>query len=255
MKLTLAAGLLFASLAAAAPITDEDVVRLFVSGSSVEEIIVAIADSEVDFDLSDEMIYELRAAGLPQELIGAMIDRQAEMRTDPEPPPALEEPAGASLRIEIETRKPLRLMDFIDEETRELLRLRQPDSRFTDVAIFLACLTQDHVPDHWRGKSPLGRDFISMPRHRMLYFHSGAAPTKLRKMLKLELPSAIEVELTPGVAHDLMLGVALRAEEKYHLMVFDEWKGLVLKDGGTLSGAVVSVGKDRRHSSVSVQLH
>jgi hypothetical protein len=272
MKLTLAAGILVASLAAGAVMTDEDVVRLFVSGSSIDEIIAAIEDSKVDFDLSDEMIYELRAAGLPQELIRAMIDRQEEMQEDPEPPPVVQEPAGASLLIEIESGKPLRVLDVIEAETRELLRLRQADSRFTDVAIFLACLTQDHVPDHWRGKSPMGRDFISMPRHRMLHFHSGAASSELGKwkklgarispddgplqaILELELPSAIEVGLEPGVAHDVMLGVALRAEEKYHLMVYESWKGLVLQDEEMVLGAKIGVGKDRRHSSVSVQLH
>ncbi len=272
MKLTLAAGILCASLAAGAAMTDEDVVRLFVSGSSIEEIIAVIEDSKVDFDLSDEMIDEMRAAGLPQELIAAMIDRQEEMEGDPEPPPVTNEPQGTSLRIEIDPGNPLRILDVIDADAHELLRLRQPDSRFTDIAIFLACLTQDHVPDHWRGQSPLGRDFISMPRHRMLYFHSGAAAVELGKlrrsavsaspedgplqaMLVLELPSAIEVELTAGVAHDLMLGVALRAEEKYHLIAFESREGLVLHDGAMVLGARISVGQDRRHSSVSVQLH
>jgi hypothetical protein len=273
MKLTLAAGILFASVAAGAAITDEDVVRMFVSGSPVEEIISVIKGSEVDFDLSDEMVYELRAAGLPQELIGAMIARQEEMQEDEEPPhPILEEPSGPLLRIEIDAGKPLRILDVIDGATRERLRLRRADSRFTDVAIFLACLTQDHVPDNWRGKSPMGRDFISMPRHRMLHFHSGAASTEIGKwrkfgvriapddgplqaMLVLGLPSTIEVGLTPGVAHDLMLGVALRAEEKYHLAVFEEIKGLVAGDEEITAGARVGVGKDHRHSSISVQLH
>jgi hypothetical protein len=269
MKIILSAVIFLALLAvdSGEAMTDEDVVRLFVSGSSTEEIIGIIENSEVDFDLSNEMIDELRAAGLPQELIQAMIDRQGVVPE--ESPPDAQEPAGPSLRIEIAPGKPLRLLDVIDAGTREHLRLRDPESRLTDLAIFLACLTQDHVPDHWRGKSPLGRDFINMPRHRMLYFGSGAVATELGKlkrltvsslpgdgplqaMLELELPSAIEVELAAGVAHDLMLGVALQAEEKYHLIASDDWKGLVLEEEDVTSSAAVRVGKDRRLASVRV---
>jgi hypothetical protein len=271
-RLTLAAGIVLASLAAGSAMTEEDVVRMFVSGSSVDEIIAVIEDSRVEFDLSDEMIHELRAAGIPQELIGAMIDRQEELEPQPESPPATEEPQGASLRIEIDADEPLQVLDVIDEEGRRMLRLRRHDSRFTDVAIFLACLAQEHVPDNWRGKSPLGRDFISMPRHRMLHFHSGAAASEIGKLkrlaiplsredgpleavLELELPATIEVGLIPGAAHDLLLGVALRVEEKYHLIAFDESKGLVVENEETVISAGFGVGKDRRYSSLSVQLH
>jgi len=179
------AAIAFTLLAAAsAPMSDEDVVRLFVSGTGVDRIIERIENSDAAFDLSDEMLDELRAAGLPAELLEAMISRQAEIdetNAPDEPPAIVDEPTvGSELRIRInpsadgKERKPLRLLDLIDGETHDQLRLRTTDPSFTDMAIFVACRTQDHVPNQWRGKSPLGRDFISTERHRML--HSTRAP-------------------------------------------------------------------------------
>jgi hypothetical protein len=256
------------------------VVRLFVSGTGVDQIIERIEESETAFDLSDDMLYELRAAGLPAELIEAMIARQAELdeaNAPDEPPGIVDEPtAGSALRIRINPsadgaeRKPLRLLDLIDDETHDQLRLRTTDPSFTDMAIFVACRTQDHVPNQWRGKSPLGRDYISTKRHRMLYFHPGAGMVELsswKKLIKLyrrpdgsapmvlelELPAEIAVDLEPGIAHDLTLGVALRTEERYYLIAFDELDGLVLQEGHRVMDAEVRSGRDLLRSSLKVR--
>jgi hypothetical protein len=250
-----------------APMSDEDVVRLFVSGTGVDQILGRIAESETAFDLSDDMLYELRAAGLPAALIEAMIARQAEIdeaNASDEPPDTVDVPAaGSALRIRInpsadgEERKPLRLLDLIDDETHDQLRLRTAEPAFTDMAIFVACRTQDHVPNQWRGKSPLGRDYISVQRHRMLYFHSGAELAERRRsnarLLELDLPAEIAIDLEPDVAHDLTLGVALRTEERYYLIAFDELDGLVLQEGGRVMDAQVSCGRDQLRSSLLVR--
>jgi hypothetical protein len=258
------------------PMSDEEVVRQFVSGTGVDRIIELINGSDVAFDLSDEMLDELRAAGLPPGLIEAMIARQAELN-EANAPVVVEEPsAGSSLRIRInpdgddEQSAPLRVIDLIDEATYEQLRLRTADPTFTDMALFVACRTQDHVADQWRGQTPLGRDFISSKRHRMLHFHPGAEVVDLGgwkkllklyrrpdgsapKVLELALPPEIEIELEPGVAHDLTLGIALRAEERYYLIASDDLDGLVLQEEERVLDAVVRGSRELMHSSLKVK--
>lgn len=257
-----------------APMTDEDVVRLHVSGVGPESIIERIRAAEVAFDLSDEMLGELRAAGLPEELIRAMVERQRALDAERAEPGEAEQTGsppvprlGVRLNPDWEPRagqqRPLlRLLDVIDPQTYEALRLRGEAPRFTDAALVLACVTADHVPDHWRSKTPLGRDFVSTPRHRLLAFLPGATRvdvSRLREfasrlalspgereglpelgLLELELPAVIEVELEPGVIHDLILGVALQAEERYYLIRADTWEGFVLPDEGASIAAEIT---------------
>ena len=61
------------------PLRDEDVVRMLVTGMPVNEIVERIGASRVEFDLSEEMLGELAAAGVPAEVIEAMKARQAEL--------------------------------------------------------------------------------------------------------------------------------------------------------------------------------
>jgi len=261
------------------PLTDEDVVRLHVAGTPEERILERIRGSRVEFDLSDEMLRELRAAGLPEALIRAMVERQRELDAEravpagPEPaPPA----AGPVLVVRLnpdwkpkdERPRPLlSVLDAIDPRLYEQLRLRGSEPRFTDVAIVLACRTADHVPDQWRSKTPLGRDFINTPRHRLLAFLPGAVRQeagRLREfasrmaavpgerealpelgLLELEIPPAIEVELEPGVVHDLTLGIALQAEDRYYLIASDSWDGFLMPESGASIDAEIEDGRGR----------
>jgi hypothetical protein len=254
--LALVAGAASPVIADDEPLTDEDVVVMYVSGQTVASIIDKINGSPTAFDLSDDMLGELRSAGLPDELLQAMVDRQREI--DGEPAPSAEpgdEDAGGNaptLRLRLnpgqetargEARPAIRVTDAVDPSTRELLRMRSEDPRFTDIAIALLCTTQDHVPDQWRSQTPLGRDFVNTPRHRLLAFVSGAKreePGKLDKLatklaavtasgsaaapagvLALEIPEQIEVRIEPDVVHDLTLGVALQAEGRFYLVAAD----------------------------------
>jgi len=268
--------------------TDEDVVRLLVAGTPEERILERIRSSPVDFDLSDEMLRELRAAGLSETVIEAMLERQRELDA-PKAAPADEtgevEPVPVPrlvLRLdpnwkptEKRPRPVLRVRDAIDPPLREALRLRGDDSRFTDAAIFLACRTADHVPDQWRSKSPLGRDFINTPRHRLLAFLPGAVRReggRLREiasrmavvpgereslpeegLLELEIPATIEVELRPGVLHDLTLGVALQAEDRYYLVAADSWDGLRMPETGLSIDAEIESGRGDDPASIRVR--
>jgi hypothetical protein len=243
-----------------APLRDEDVVQLLVSGTPVAELIQRVRNSEVDFDLSDEMQDELRRAGVPDELIRAMIERQAELHPpEPAPAPAAEAPAGPVLRVRLNSdwkpkedqpRPVLRVLDAVGPEAVAALRLRPHERLFTDVAIVLLCRTATHVPDHWRNRTPLGRDFTSAPRHRVLAFLPGAEKVEAGKfrrsvsklallpgerdsaaelgVLELEVPEQIEVEVSTGEAHDLTLGLALQTGERYLLLAQDGWDGLIV---------------------------
>lgn len=257
------------------PLRDEDIVRLLVTGTPVDEIIERIGSSRVEFDLSEEMLSELAAAGIPDSVIDAMKVRQAEL-TPPEEA-IVDEPApGATLtrvlRIHLNpgrTKKRSRSIQISDEVDPGLAaewRLSGADERtFDDIAIYVACGTAYHVPDHWRNKSPMGRDFFSMPRHRMLAFVPGAewekagffrglgigipsvspsgsadagtASTAISTgapkagKLEYEIPPAIEIELAPSEPHDIVLGVALKAGDRFYRFIDDVMEGVVLGDG------------------------
>ena len=244
------------------PLRDEDVVRLLVSGTPVDRLIERIRTSEVDFDLSEEMLDELRRAGVPPELIQAMIERQQELHPSEAPEvPAAGTPASPMLRVRLNSdwepkkhqpRPLLRVLDAVAPATIEALRLRPHERLFTDLAIVLLCRTATHVPDHWRNQTPLGRDFTFAPRHRLLAFLSGAQKTnagKLRQalsklavlpgerdstpelgVLELEVPEHVEVEIETGVAHDLTLGIAVQVGARYLLLAQDAWDGLIVAD-------------------------
>lgn len=217
------------------PMSLEDVVRLHVSGVGADELISRIRGAQVDFDLSDPMLEELRLAGLPPSVIQAMIDRQRELH----PPQPSAEPAGSSaaatsyaLVVHLRVGSPgakrdegstLRVHDAVPTGLRQRLRIDDPQARIEALAVFVACLTATHVPDHWRMESPLGRDFEGTPRHRMLGFLSsedatrpGDPPPKQHGELSLQLPETLSVELDPAEPHQIVAGVAVRLAGRFY---------------------------------------
>jgi hypothetical protein len=218
------------------PLREEAVVRRFVAGASSRELIAWIRSRPVDFDLSPEMLDELRLAGLPEDVVRAMVERQAELR----PPPAAAEPAVEArvlLRVRLhdgpdDPSAVLRVPAAIDAGTAERLQLAAGVERFTDVALVLACRTAEHVPDQWRSASPLGRDFVSMPRHELLAFVAAGPPgaePPAGPALRFELPATLEAWITPGTAHDLLLGVALEAGGRFLLVAADTLEGVIVE--------------------------
>lgn len=224
------------------PLGDEEVVRLFVSGISTAAIIETIQSQQVDFDLSTEMQEELALAGLPATVINAMIERQAAMNQEhstetkavPEPHalPPLQPDLSISIQAARNGRNTITLPTYIPRTYFDLWNLRGPDAEAQDIAIFLACSDPLHVPDHWRSKSPLGKDFSSIPRHRMLAFISGATVVEAGKdKLVLEIPSSLTALLEAGETHDLILGVAVRAAGRMFTLQFDEWADVATQTG------------------------
>lgn len=272
---------------AEAPMTDEDVVRMHVSGTSEESILERVRGADVAFDLSEEMLDELRAAGLSETLIRAMRERQQAVdaeRAAPAEPERAQPLPGPRLIVRLNPdwkpteerpRPVLSLWDTIEPPLREALRLRESQPRFTDAALVLACRTQDHVPDHWRSETPLGRDFINTPRHKLLVFLPGAVRKEAGRLrgfaerlatvpgeregvpppglLELELPAEIEVELEPGVVHDLTLGVALQTEGRYYLVAADSWDGFILPATGASIDAEIDGGRNHDAASVTIR--
>jgi hypothetical protein len=153
----------------------------------------------------------------------------AELEPDePEPPPvAIDE--AVVLRVQLNPDRSseklgvLRLGGRVTAEMAETLGLpRQVEGdSFEDLAIFVICRSATHVPDQWRTRSPLGRDFVMTPRHKMLAFVAGATVEDRGDgpegaLLTLEIPPVIEVELAPDEPHDIVVGVAIRAGGRYY---------------------------------------
>lgn len=228
-------------------LSEEDVVRLFVQGVPADELIRKIETSPGNYDLSDEMVEELTIAGIPEAVLAAMIRRQAETHPVVSEAGAKTESGAPRLIVRLnpdwkpngdETRPLLLALDAIGPELAEHLGTRSGDLPISDLGIALFCRTADHVPDHWRSKSPLGRDFVNTARHRMLAYISGAdskpAGDSLADLnvLSLEIPERLTVELEPGVAHDLTLGIVVRIGDRNYLMMADERDSVVLGESG-----------------------
>jgi hypothetical protein len=239
------------------PMTEEDVVRLYVAGRSAAEIVHEIERREPGYDVSPEMLEELRNVELPRAVIEAMIRRQRQAdRLEAERRAAAGGEGGSSLRLRMNPAADGRpvtvgLRARIDPQLAAEMELgNAPDERvFADLALFLACFTADHVPDQWRLKSPLGRDFHRARRHRLLEFVAGARGEQdsgQGRRVKLEIPTHLELALEPGVAHDLLLGLAVRVGGNYRIVALDEWPGVVLGDDGLELRARVKGGSFRK---------
>jgi hypothetical protein len=267
---------------------DEDVVRMLVSGATAGEMIERIRSSETDFDLSEDMLDELRIAGVPEAVIQAMIVRQREQTVEPEEPegPAPELVVTQNPRVILEIA--VRFDDIVGERRKSVVRFppkasqrlaealelgpAEEDRAVTAAAYFAACTSAEHVPDHWRNKSPVGRDFIHMPRHRMLSFRpvyelvamssvekalrftgTTERPKKQKKRkkkgepetpggdegkdvghVKLDLSQNLEAELEPGVRHDLLFGIAAEIGGRYYLLAGAEMENVNLEAGKDL---------------------
>jgi hypothetical protein len=228
--------------------TLEEVVRLFVQGISAEELIRRIESSQVDFDLAEEMLGELRLAGLSEDVIEAMERRQLELHppevsADYADEEAIEETTGLTVRLTLkggmqlrtgDEDRGLRVIDLVPPETLTQLGVRDDQARITNVAIYVACHASTHVPDHWRGQTPLGRDFTSVTRHKLLAFHSETTEETVgatkRTVLNLQVPVEIAVELDPTDEHDLSVGVAVQIDGRYYRVVSDGTDGFVPAD-------------------------
>lgn len=225
------------ALSAAAPMTNEEIVRLVAAGTPESEILTAIADRPAAYDLGEDMLEELRLAGVPDGILKAMRARQE--ASNPAPP--VQRPLRGRVRLAVRLmgsaslQAPTRASDALAER----FRLgNDPEARTVrDLAVYLACVTPEHVPDQWRSKSPLGRDLAGTPRHEMLVFIAGDTPSGARPALTL--PREIEAYVDDLEPHDLVLGVAARVGERWLTLATARRNGVkAAADAGPLSGRV-----------------
>jgi len=120
--------------------TNEDVVRLVAAGTPESEILDAIRTKPAAFDVSEEMIQELRLAGVPDSVVAAM-----KARTTPPPAPAPDRPprGTAAVAVALSGTKTLKCPAFADEDVKARLHLPKEieERQVKDLAIFLACTT------------------------------------------------------------------------------------------------------------------
>ena len=207
-----------ATIPPAPPLTNEDIVRMVVSGKAESEILEAIRTHKEAFDVADDMVSELKLAGVSASIVAVMAHRHAENA-----PPALpaERPTRGRTPVVVVLNpgaaglNTLKVPAWADEDVKTRLKLPKENEQreVKDLAVFLACTSPEHIPDLWRSKTPLGRDMVAVSRHEMLAFVAGDTPAG--KKPRLTLPARIEAEITDGEPHDLILGVAARIGDRW----------------------------------------
>jgi hypothetical protein len=214
----LAGSLAMAAAPPLPPLTNEDIVRMVAGGTPEQEILESIRERQEAFDLNDDMVEELKVAGVPASVVAAMRSKRAESAPAP-PPPARPKAGHTTLVVSLNPGgtgvRTLRLPAWADEDVKERLKLpKETDQRqVKDVAVFLACTSTEHVPDLWRSKTPLGRDMVSVVRHEMLVFVAGDTPEG--KSPRVTLPARIEADVDATEPHNLVLGVAARIGDRW----------------------------------------
>jgi hypothetical protein len=220
------------------PLLNEDVVRMVMTGVPERAILERMATSPVAFDLTPEMIAELRAAGVGERILEAMRRRQAAMLRR-EPPAAPAPPPAEAGAVEIVFESDPRADDPSERTAIALAALPpglprrggQEVATMTDMAFALLCLTPEHVPDHWDLRTPIA----AAPRHQTLLFRAGAARTKRRgfEILYLDRQDAYRVELAAG-GHRLWIAAAGKqaGSGAWRLLAHDEAR-LEVAPGGT----------------------
>ncbi|PYT17745.1 MAG: hypothetical protein DMF51_01665 [Acidobacteria bacterium] len=193
------------------PLTNEDVVRMVMTGTAEKQIVAAIDSRPVDFDLSIEMQQELRQAGVNDRILETMRRRQAAMpRAEPSATPVPAAARTGTIRVEFD---PGGGGSPWERSAIALEKLPQGVSRrggvevgeMTDMALAVLCATADHVPDHWDTRSPLH----GAPRHELLLFRPGSATDKAKghEILYLDHQPAYEVQVPEGT-HSIVVAAA-----------------------------------------------
>jgi hypothetical protein len=242
----LAVTLAFTATAQEKPLTNEDIVRMVASGTPEEQVREAIRSHSEAFELSGDMIEELKLAGVPETILAAMAKRHAENAPAAVPAPR-ESPGRATVVVTLKggegASRTIRVPGWADEDAKEMFNLpKETEQReVKDLAVFLACVSSDHVPDLWRSKSPLGRDTSTIKRHEMLAFVPGDTPPG--KAPRIQLPARLEAEVDDSEPHDLVLGIAARIGDRWVQLGAAVLKQSTIVAGGKpLSGRIDRVG-------------
>jgi hypothetical protein len=109
-----------------APLTNEDIVRMVVGGASEAAIVEAIQTHPEAFDLSDDILPELKLAGVSEPILTAMRRRHAASTPAPAP---VEAPARGRRHVVVTLNagaalsRTLRVPDWADEDMKQRFQL------------------------------------------------------------------------------------------------------------------------------------
>lgn len=182
------------------PLTNVDIVRMTALQLPETEILRTIRDADqVEFDLSDDVVSEMRLVGVTAGVIKAMEARL----TQSAHPGLISRPTEGVIEVV-----------FMREETPGAEK--RPGLPLPRAALFLICLDPTHVPDHWTAKTRLAENF---PRHHLLWFHEppllaeDAEKKKRGRSKHLTLPAPARVSVEAG-EHPIEVGIAVWAPEQ-----------------------------------------
>jgi hypothetical protein len=202
--------------AGAPAITNQDVVRMVSSGMPEERILARIRESSAAYDLSPDMIDELKLAGVSETILGAMRERARKVEgagpassgkdTGRDPGP----PAKGWIEIVFDDDPSLQPAENSVAAPAEI---PDPNSKIpgkVELAFVVICTHPVHVPDHWDAASPLGP---AIGRHQVLFFEPSTAQTvpkkKERVFAYLRHPASWRIEAEAD-EHRGVVGVAAR---------------------------------------------
>lgn len=221
------------------PMSNADVVLRVLADVPEGEILAEIASRATAFDVSEEMLDELRIAGVPDDIRDAMV--AASDADAASPRGAAAELTKIELHVELAT---------ADGETPEQtgLSLRIPTLvalpgaddetdaepvEVTGAALFVVCTRSSHVPGHWTSATRLDTETGSIPRHRLLAFRSADLPDRKgddvtagkrprrrgprARWRRVSIPTAgsTTIELPDEGDHDLVVGIAIEAGSRW----------------------------------------
>ena len=205
----------FSIAAADTPLTNEGIVRMTASRVPESEILKAISTAEeVDFDLSPDVLSEMRLVGVTEAVIEAMRERAG--TKEDRAAPALE----GLIEVSFELEKP-----GAD---------KLPGISLPRTAFFLICVDPTHVPDHWTTKTPLAENF---PRHHRLWVWeppilASDEGGKQKRAKRLTLPAPARVTV-PADVHPIMAGIAIWTDDQTWKPIATAERTLAIEPGAT----------------------
>ena len=228
------------------PLTNEDVVRMVMTGTSDRAVIAAIGERKVDFNLDPDIVTELRVAGVSSAVIEAMRRRQTAMpRVPPAPTPTPAPEVAATLRVLLESGSE-------EEGNRSVIAVsgipstmkRPPGMEVglvTDLALAVLCTSTHHVPDHWALRTPIE----DAPRHALLLFEEGSVRESKKGFEFLRLVTGMTHILTlPAGRHRISVLTAGKGvgSGTWRVMVADD-RMVTVEPGGTATLKIHAQGK------------
>ena len=238
----LAALLLAAAVAAAdTPMTDDEVVRRLSAGESMDAVLADVQRRPPAFDVSEDMLAELRSAGVPEALLNAMIARAAAAPPKEEPPAPPAAPAPMTELRLTATKLVVAVSRRLDPQLIAELELPAGALEADALALAVFCTTHGH-DDPGVLRWPEGRVPKGFADGRLLAFFPATEGSGSGSKLRVALPDPMVIPLSAGVSHDLVVAALLRAGSTWVVLSRDQLNG-VRAAAGSFTAADVQVEK------------